>query len=128
MMAMLDTCVVIDFERYEAELPDEVGVSVVVFAEMQSGVTTLPMGPTRAARLEHLRWARTFFDPVPFTLNEATAYGRMVAAVRRAGRSERPRVADLLIAATAAVQSVPLYTNNKDDFFGLDQLVEVIAL
>jgi toxin FitB len=35
---------------------------------------------------------------------------------------------DLLIAATAAAHSAAVYTRNTDDFAGLDDLVDVIAL
>ena len=42
-----------------------------------------------------------------------------------AGRSPRPRVFDLLIAATASVEGARLYTLNPDDFRGLDDLVEI---
>ncbi|MDR1768125.1 MAG: hypothetical protein LBR32_06835 [Propionibacteriaceae bacterium] len=38
------------------------------------------------------------------------------------------RVADLMIAATAAVEGLPVYTTNPDDFAGLDPLVEVVPV
>jgi predicted nucleic acid-binding protein len=50
------------------------------------------------------------------------------AAVKAAGRSSRTRVADLLIASTAAANGLPLYTRNPDDFVGLDEIVTVIGV
>ena len=46
-----------------------------------------------------------------------------------AGRKPRgARAVDLLIAATAIAESLPLYTRNPDDFQALDHLVEVIRV
>jgi predicted nucleic acid-binding protein len=128
MQAMLDTCIVIDFEDHHPKLPANLEISAVVFAELSSGAATAPTSEERETRVARLRWARTFFDPDPFGQEAADEYGRMVAALRRIGRNERSRVADLMIAATAAANRVPLYTNNADDFLGLDQLVEVIVI
>ena len=52
----------------------------------------------------------------------------MVVAVVAAGPTHRSRVADLLIAATAHANRLPLYTRNPDDFTGLDALVTIVAL
>jgi hypothetical protein len=68
------------------------------------------------------------FDPLPFDAEAARAYGRVYAAVAAAGRKARgPRAVDLLIAATALANELPLYTRNADDFRFLDGLVDVIA-
>jgi len=50
------------------------------------------------------------------------------AATRAGGRSSRTRLADLLIAATAAANGLPLYTRNLADIAGLEQIVTVIAI
>jgi len=42
----------------------------------------------------------------------ARAYARLLAAAR--STSTRPRAMDLLIAATAAAHSVPIYTRDRD--------------
>jgi toxin FitB len=127
MQAMLDTCIVIDFESYHEQLPTELGLSAAAFAELCGGVVTASE-TERDARAARLGWARTFFDPLSFDHDAAKTYGRMVGALRRVGRNERSRVADLMIAATAASHNVPLYTNNAHDFVGLDQLVEIIVI
>ena len=56
------------------------------------------------------------------------SYGLVVAAVGRDGRKPRSRFADLLIAATAHANSLALYTRNGDDFVGLEDLVQVVAI
>jgi len=52
----------------------------------------------------------------------------MCAAVIAGGRQPRGRSADLMIAATAASNGLPLYTSNPKDFHGLDDLVEIVAV
>ncbi|WP_244194529.1 hypothetical protein [Amycolatopsis echigonensis] len=55
-------------------------------------------------------------------------YGTAAALVRRFGRDRRPRRMDLQIAATAAVQRIPLLTRNPKDFVGLDRLLTVVGI
>jgi len=50
------------------------------------------------------------------------------AAARVSGRSSRARLADLLIAAAAAANGLPLYTRNPADFAGLEEVVAVRAV
>lgn len=69
------------------------------------------------------------FDPLPFDAEAARAYGRVYAAVVASGRKARgARAVDLLIAAVACANGLPLYTRNPDDFQALDGLVDVIAV
>ena len=72
--------------------------------------------------------AEAAFDPLPFDVECARAYGRIFAAVHSSGRQSRRRFADLLIAATALAKGLPVVTRNADDFAGLDGLVEVVAV
>ena len=52
----------------------------------------------------------------------------MVAATTAAGRSHRSRIADLLIAAVAHANKLPLYTRNPQDFVELSALITVEAV
>jgi predicted nucleic acid-binding protein len=45
-----------------------------------------------------------------------------------AGREPRKRASDLMIAATAASNQLPLYTANPDDFTGGEGFVEVVGI
>jgi prevent-host-death family protein len=60
--------------------------------------------------------------------DNSSTNGRLAAAVVDAGRQPRRRVMDLLIAATAHAHGARLYTRNIDDFDGLQDLVEIIAV
>ena len=115
------------------ELPHEMAISAVTLAELSGGVHLVRDDDTDAAaersrRTDVLQRAESEFDPIPFDADAARAFGRASAAVHAAGRTPRRRVADLMIAATAAANHLPLYTTNPDDFGGLDDLVQVIAV
>ena len=74
------------------------------------------------------RWATATWDPLPFDAECARMYGRMFAAARAAGQSSRARLADLLIASTAAANGLPLYTRNPTDFAALKRIVKVVRI
>jgi predicted nucleic acid-binding protein len=82
----------------------------------------------RARRQDRLQWAAATWDALPFDAEAARVYGRIFAATRTAGQSSRARLADLLIASTAAASSLPIYTRNPSDFATLKRLVKVVAL
>lgn len=55
-------------------------------------------------------------------------FGRLSAAMVAAGRQPRGRVADLMIAATAAAEGMALYTMNPRDYSGLEDHLTVLAV
>lgn len=67
-------------------------------------------------------------EPIQFDGAAARSYGLVVAAVASQRRKPRGRFADLLIAATAHANRLSLYTRNGDDFAGLEELVDIIAI
>ena len=120
-----------------AELPDEMAISAVTLAELSAGPHEVRRNEEqdlydehaeRARRLDVLQRAENEFDPIPFDTEVARIYGRVCAAVVSAGRKPRRRIADLMIAATAIAEDLPLYTTNPDDFRGLDDLLTVVAV
>jgi hypothetical protein len=50
------------------------------------------------------------------------------AAVIAAGRTPRRGIADLMIAAIAIAEDLPLYTTNPDDFTGLEHLLTIVPV
>lgn len=126
---LLDTSVVIDHDILDpALLPDESAISAVTLAELAAGPHATRDGEERARRQDRLQWAAATWDALPFDAEAARLYGRMFAAAKAAGQSGRARLADLLIASTAAANGLPLYTRNPSDFAALKRLVKVIAL
>ncbi len=126
---LLDTSVVIDHDVIDPKLlPDEGAISSVTLAELAAGPHATDDSDERARRQDRLQWAAATWDPLPFDDEGARVYGRMFAAARAAGQSSRSRFADLLIASTAAANSLPIYTRNPDDFHALKGIVKVIAI
>ncbi len=128
-VGLLDTSVVIDLERLGPEtLPVQVAVSAVTMAELAAGPAAAADPGERARRQDRLQRAEATFDPLPFGIGAARAYGRVYAAVLTVGRQPRRRHADLLIAATALAEELPLITRNGADFAGLEGLLEIIEV
>lgn len=68
-------------------------------------------------------------NPLAFGVTAARAYGRVFAAVSETRRKARgARAVDLMIAASALAEGLPLFTRNPKDFAGLEGLIEVIAV
>ncbi len=128
-LGLLDTSVLVDHDRVDpALLPDESAISAVTLAELAAGPHATGDEQEKARRQDRLQWAAATWEPLPFDSQAARLYGRVFAATRAAGRSSRTRLADLLIASTAAANGLPLYTRNPADFVGLDEIVTVIAV
>lgn len=128
-VGLLDTSVIIDLQRLTPEqLPEQVAVSAVTMAELAAGPSATDDGDERARRQDRLQRAEAAFDPLPFGVEAARAYGRVYAAVLQAGRRPRGRFADLLIAAVALAEGLPLLTRNPVDFVGLENLIDVVEV
>lgn len=126
---LLDTSVVIDHDILDAaQLPEESAISAVTLAELAAGPHAARDSDERARRQDRLQWAATVWDALPFDAEAARAYGRIFAAVRAAKQSSRTRLADLLIASTAAAHGLPLYTRNAADFEAVKQVVKIVAI
>jgi len=98
-------------------------------AELAAGPHAAIDPEERGRRQDRLQRAEAAFDPLPFAIDAARAYGRVFSAVMASGRKVRgARAVDLLIAATALAAGLPLYTRNGDEILALDDLVEVVVL
>lgn len=129
-VGLLDTSVVIDWDdpAVSAALPDEAAISAVTLAELTAGPHLASGSDERARRQARLQQAEATFDAIAFDSTAARSYGQVVAAIEEIGRSHRRRIADLLIAATAHANGLPLYTRNPHDFDGLGKLVDVVGV
>ena len=135
---LLDTNIMI-LRRWldPAELPAEMAISAITLAELSAGPhevrrneeqSSYDEHDERARRLDVLQRAENEFDPIPFGVEAARAYGRVSAAVIAAGRKPRRRVAHLMIAAVALAENLALFTTNSDDFAGLGNLLTVVPV
>lgn len=126
MKAVLDTSVVL--ASNVPELEGELAISVTTLAELHFGVLISSDPVARAERLRRLSLVEHMFDPLPVNEGVARSYGQLAAAVVEVGRQPRPRVMDLLIAATAHAHGARLYTANAKDLRGIEDLLEIVPV
>lgn len=126
---VLDTCTYIDLGLLDPmDLPAVPELTAITMAELQQGVAMAKDAGVRAARMEKLGAAVADFDPLPFDGEAAARYGTLVTLTIAGRRDPRPRRMDLMIAAIASVQGLPLFTRNADDFKGLDGSLTVVSI
>lgn len=122
---ILDTSTVILLDRLTdpSELPAEPLITAVTLAELSVGPLVASDEAERAARQARLQQAEADFEPLPFDVAAARAFGRVAASLRGSGRKLQARTYEAMIAATAIANNVPLYSVNPTDFesiVGLD--------
>ncbi|MFI6788319.1 type II toxin-antitoxin system VapC family toxin [Nonomuraea sp. NPDC050383] len=123
---LLDTNVIILAAGLDPdELPDAPAISTITLAELSVGPLATDDPRKRATRQDVLARVEAEFEPLPFDVAAARAFGQVYAAVKEAGRNPRGNTADLLIASVAIANRLPLYTVNPDDFKGLEGLLTV---
>ncbi len=115
---LLDTSVVIALEQIPAgSLPLEPAIAAITLAELAAGPHATDDHEERARRQDRLQRIEALLDPLPFDAAAARAYGLIYAATRARERKPRgARAVDLLIAATALGNDLPLFSRNPDDF------------
>lgn len=127
MKALLDTSFFVASEsgRPIREISDleETVVSVITLAELTLGVL-LADDTERTARLGTLSAVESTWDPLPIDVEVARAFARLVAGLR--SRRRRVPILDVLIAATAVVEQVPVVTQDRD--YGAIPEVSVIRV
>lgn len=95
----------------EADLPDELAISVITIGELRAGVLAAVDAETRDRRLatftEVLR-----LEPLPVDERVAESWARLRVVLRERGR--RMLVNDSWIAATAMAFHIPVVTQDAD--------------
>ena len=126
---VLDTSVIAALKLYDpAELPEAILITAITLGELSYGPHATDDPLKRAGRVAVLQHVEATFEPLPFDHHAARFYGLICASVRTACRRPRTRAADLMIAATAASNALPLYTANLADFTGVGRLVELVGV
>ena len=123
-LVLLDTSVLIaqESDRPRGDVPARAAISVVTLAELRLGVILAADAETHDRRLRTLTRTERLFEALPITVDVAGAFSEIVGEARRRGR--RPAIMDAWIAATAAANNLPLYTQDAG-FEGLRGVVVV---
>lgn len=116
MRGLLDTSIFIAREQGRSidrqQLPDEVALSVVTLAELETGVHLARSEETRGLRLRTLQAARETYAALPVDEAVASSFAELAALARSEGR--RPKIQDTWIAATARAHGLAVYTQDAD--------------
>ncbi|MBC8365742.1 MAG: PIN domain-containing protein [Actinobacteria bacterium] len=123
---LLDTNVLIDFERADEELDsilldeDDAAISTITVAELDVGV--------HSASPENRKRRRTSVDAIidnvlviPYDIEVARRHAMLIAHTRRIGRPRGPH--DLIVAATAAASRRILVSDDRSAFTDLPGVV-----
>jgi predicted nucleic acid-binding protein len=125
-IGILDTNAIINLGRLSPNhLPLRPQITTVTLAELSVGPLTVDSAAAAVERQTHLQMAEADFEPLPFDVAAARAFGNVSASLRRAGRKVKARTFDAMIAAVAIANDLPVYTCNPDDFSGIDGLLVV---
>ena len=128
-LGLLDTCVIIDLEKLSRDqLPLDGKVATISVSELMLGIHIAKSPVEHSLRVNRLISVEANFDPLPFERRATTAFNALVGLTVAIGRSPKPRKNDLMIAATAVANGLPLYTANVDDFKGLESMLEVVEV
>ena len=125
--ALLDTSVFVAEEQgrpLARSLPEEVAVSVVTLAELETGVLMARDDDSRATRMQTLLSVRERAAGIPADQRVASAYARLASAALKSGK--KPRVQDTWIAATALVHDAEVWT--QDDDFTEFAVIDVVRV
>lgn len=128
-LGVLDTSIIAALRLFDpAVLPEAFLITAVTLGELSYGPHPTDDPIKRAQRVAVLQHVESTFEPLPYDHHAARLYGQICAAVRAAGRQPRRRASDLMIAATAASNALPLYTANPEDLKGSEGLVELVGV
>jgi predicted nucleic acid-binding protein len=128
-LGLLDTCVIIDLEKLSRDrLPLDGRIAAISVSELMLGIHIAKSPAEHSLRVSRLISVEANFDPLPFERRATTAFNALVGLIVAASRNPRPRKNDLMIAATAVANGLPLYTANVDDFKGLESMLEVVEV
>lgn len=128
-VGLLDTCALIDLaEIADDKLPVHPRISTITLAELGIGIALAQSPQVLALRTERLLEVEHAFDALHFCPSAARRFTTMAKLVVAEGRNPKPRKCDLMIAAIASVNDLPLYTRNPDDFKGLDPVLTLIPV
>ncbi len=102
-------------------------MSTLTLAELSAGPHAATNELERSRRQDRLQRFEAQVDALPFESRCARAYGQVYAAVAATGRKAGgARTVDLMIAATALVHGLALYTLNAKDLAGVEEFVEIV--
>ncbi len=112
MDAILDTSVLIAQDGSGLRLPGSYAVSVLSIAELHRGAVSARSVRVRSVRVARLAFVEELYEALPVDRIVAIRYAELAATTHHL--ANRPHVIDGLIAATAIVHGLPVFTRDDD--------------
>jgi len=122
---ILDTNVLIDYDRYHFDAGEAYAASILSRAELEFGVQAATSPEQIAKRTQRLNQLDARFDWLPMDKESTRSYGLVAAGTKATGAKVRGK--DALIAAQAHRHGAGVMTLNADDFKSFAHLVTVLA-
>ncbi|MET8520095.1 PIN domain-containing protein [Nocardioides sp. NPDC004968] len=124
-MIILDTNVLIDYDRYLFDAGEAYAASILSRAELEFGVQAATSPEQIAKRTQRLNQLDARFDWLPMDKESTRSYGLVAAGAKATGAKVRGK--DALIAAQAHRHGAGVMTLSADDFKPFAHLVTVLA-
>jgi len=125
-LILLDTCVLVDYHRFQIDPEEEYEASAISRAELEFGINMESDPVEKMKRAQRLATLDTRFRWIPFDVNCSRAYG-YIASHAKPNTGAKVRNKDALIAAQAYAIGASVMTDNLDDFARFSHLIPVVS-
>ena len=124
MLILLDTCILIDLEKYSLENHNDYRVSILSRAELEYGIRIAKSPGELAVRTSRLASIDRNYNWLLFDEGSSRAYGEIAAGASATGAKIRGK--DALIAAQAFQIGAAVMTENMADFKPFKKYIQII--
>jgi len=124
MLVLLDTCILVDLEKYLLNPDREYRVSILSRAELEFGIRKAATPQDSAERISKLATLDSTFNWLIFDEGASRAYGEIAAGASVTGAKIRGK--DALIAAQAYQNGAAVMTENVSDFKPFERYIQIL--
>jgi predicted nucleic acid-binding protein len=121
---LLDTCILVDLEKYILDLSEEYRVSILSRAEFEFGIRKANTPQQSAERIVKLADLDSTYNWLIFDEASSRAYGEIAAGASATGAKIRSK--DALIAAQAYQIGAAVMTENVADFAPFAKYIQIV--
>jgi predicted nucleic acid-binding protein len=124
-VALLDTCILVDFDKYHLDSNWDYQVSILSRAELEFGLRRASSPRELAFRTKRLAEYDAQYEWVIFDEKSSRAYGEIAAGASATGAKIRGK--DALIAAQAYQIGAAVMTENVADFKPFEKYIQILS-
>jgi predicted nucleic acid-binding protein len=124
-VVLLDTCILVDIDKYQLDSKWDYQVSILSRAELEFGIRRAPSPGELAFRTKRLAEYDAQYDWLVFDEGASRAYGEIAAGA--SVTAARIRGKDALIAAQAYQVGAAVMTENVTDFKPFEKYIQILS-